>query len=190
MLHEIAHMFGPPEMGWLACSETMANLKVAYAAEKLGVQFGFPPEYGTFVSTWSATGNFSTYRGIFRGTQYRMYEFDKARRNLINGYIKPFAACAFGGSVFDFYIFGLIEEIGWEPYRKAFHSYLDRDFTPAYTYSGERAHTRARDFLDRLVHFSGSPNLLSNGPDNGRLLEVFEVTRTPRNQMVERLNRP
>jgi len=167
MLHEIAHMFAPPAIGWRACPESMANLKVAYVLEKLDARFG-SPEY--------RNGNLQ----LTRGRQYRLREFDKALQNVRKEEIEPFAACCCGGSVFDYYLFGLVEEIGWEPYKKAFHSYLDPHFVPEYRYGGERSHVRAVDFLDRLVHFSGSPHLLSNGPDQGNLLAVYEVTKTPR----------
>jgi len=171
MMHEIAHMFAPPAIGWRACPESMANLKVAYALEKLGAQFG-SPEYRQGHGNLQPT----------RGSQYRMREFNKALENSKKEQINPFADCCCGGSIFDYYLFGLVEEVGWEPYKKAFHSYLDPDFVPAYTYRGVRSHTRAIDFLDRLVHFSGSPDLLTNGPDKGSLLEVYEVTKVPRRQ--------
>ena len=169
LLHEIGHMFAPPTIGWRANAETFANLKVAYALETLNARFG--------VLGVNARGNRT--RGTqFRGNQYRTYEFNMAVQKFRRNEMTSFAYCSCQtGSAFDFYIYGLVDRVGWETYKKAFHSYQDPAFVSEYAYSGERVHVQARDFIDRLAFFSGKPDVLSSLPDRGALLdEHFPVT--------------
>jgi hypothetical protein len=94
-------------------------------------------------------------------------------------------------TVHGFYLNGLVLRIGYEPFRKAFHSYYDDSFKPTYTYSfsgsGQsqvmrRMRENALELLDRIVYFSGQPNILETFPDRGALLERFEVARIPISQ--------
>ena len=169
LLHEMGHMFAPPTIGWRANAESLANLKVAYALETLNAQFGSPGINARGTRT----------RGTqFRGNQYRMYEYNTAMQKFRRNEMTSFANCSCQtGSVFDFYIYGLVDKVGWETYKKAFHSYQDPTFVSEFVYSGERLNIQARDFIDRLVHFSGKPDVLSSLPDGGKLLdEHFPVT--------------
>ena len=94
-------------------------------------------------------------------------------------------------TVHGFYLNGLVLRVGYEPFRKAFHSYNDDSFKPTHTYSStyrytgyqnqvmQSLHVNALELLYRVAYFSGQPNILETFPDEGTLLERFKVTRTP-----------
>jgi len=167
MMHEIGHIFtgtsrGKPATWQPADVETAANLLVYYALENCGFRIG----------------------NSGAPTRLRQAYVREALRNLQDDNIKAFPTCSCGGSAYDLYLCGLVDEVGWETLRKTIHSYHDGSFTPIKRYEPDREkeqtamHVRAHEFFDRLVHFHGNANVLSKGPDEGALLDKFFTVKT------------
>lgn len=86
-------------------------------------------------------------------------------------------------SVTDFYLLGLLDKVGYEPLKKAIHSYNDKNFKPTHKYTSPQTRGRmpeaiALELIERVAHFSGVPNILQSLPDRGALLKRFNVTKT------------
>jgi hypothetical protein len=95
-----------------------------------------------------------------------------------NGTLAMFSMHSGETSAYRFYLFGLVERVGWDTYKKAIHSYNGAG-GPEYDI------TSARDFLDRLEYFSGKPGVLRTLPDRGKLLDEHfnvEITEKPYTQ--------
>ena len=169
MMHEIGHVFtgssrGKPETWRHADVETAANFLVYYALENCGFRF-------------SGSGS---------PLQQRQAYIQEALKNLKNENIHAFPTCSCGGSAYDLYLCGLVDEVGWETLRKTIQSYHDGTYTPTKRYEPDREkeqtamHVRAHEFFDRLAHFHGDAQVLRKGPDEGALLDqYFTVKTTP-----------
>ena len=200
--HEMAHIFAQNKQ-WEISQETTAEFIKAYVLESLAAHFG------VLEFRHGATTNTFNTMAFTRGSQHRKRGFDIAYRGFRNNTLSPISP-SYGNhnSVHAFYLFGLVDVVGWEPYRQAFRSYLpESGFIPRYIYRGPqggRAPTReaARDLFDRIAHFhevartSNDPavlrtvppnarnityeQVLRSLPDRGRLLEThLNVTKTP-----------
>lgn len=167
MMHEIGHVFtgssrGKPETWRHADVETSANFLVYYALENCGVRIG-------------NAGSPSRLRQAY---------IQEALKNLKNESINAFPTCSCGGSAYDLYMCGLVDEVGWETLKKTIQSYHDGAYTPTKRYEPDREkaqtamHARAHEFFDRLVHFHGDAQVLRKGPDEGSLLDKFFTVRT------------
>jgi len=171
MSHEIMHIFASDRL-WEAEAESFAHLGEAYFIGKSNIVFDKK------VNIWPLT----TLQG----------EFDKAQENF-----KSERLCKFSyenGTALDYYLFGLVGKVGWETYKKVFRSYADGSYTPKnygkyeITPSHEERYykapdkvIRARDFFDRVAHFSGDPNVLRSLPDKGRILDLHFSPRVVQN---------
>jgi hypothetical protein len=165
MIHEMGHIFASQKT-WVAEEETIANFLTMYALEKGGFWYGMPkPTPHPAVL------------GLMKGKEYRAYISQKAWERYQKNTIRPFISKQdYAGShgydsVYDFYLVGLVEVAGWDAIKKAIRSYNDDSYKPQYTYQGDLQKVRAREFFDRIVHFSGKPNVLRSLPDRGALLD-------------------
>ena len=169
LMHEIGHVFtftsrGKPETWRPADIETAANFLVYYALENCGVRI-------------SNSGSPSRLRQTY---------VQESLTNWQNENIVAFPTCSCGGSAYDLYLCGLVDEVGWETMRKTIHSYHDGSYTPTKRYEPDREkeqtamHALAHEFFDRLVHFHGDAQVLRKGTDEGALLDrYFTVKTTP-----------
>ena len=169
MMHEIWHIFtgssrGKPATWRPADEETAANFLVYYALENCGVRI-------------SNSGSPSRLRQAY---------VQEALKNLQNESISAFPSCSCGGSAYDLYMCGLVDQLGWEMLRQTIQSYHDGTYTPNKRYEPDREkeqtamHVRAHEFFDRLAHFHGDAQILRTGPDEGALLDkYFTVKTTP-----------
>ena len=168
--HEIAHIFTPHNYGWSANDrESIADFFACYAKETMRL------------------GKFEL--------RYR-----ESRRNFRTDKIETFRGRhEHNGCAFEFYLYGLVDKVGWETYKKAIRSYNDNNFIPnmyeeipklepsateeeKQSYAKRKAIVSARDFLDRVEHFSGKPDVLRSLSDKGALLdEHFNVKVTQQN---------
>jgi len=167
MMHEIGHIFtgtsrGKPETWRPADVETAANLLVYYALENCGFRI-------------SNSGSPARLRRAY---------VQEALRNLQDDSISAFPTCSCGGSAYDLYLCGLVDEVGWETLRKTIHSYHDGTYTPTKRYEPDREkkqtarHVLVHEFLDRLAHFHGDADVLRKGPDEGALFDKFFTVKT------------
>jgi hypothetical protein len=105
-MHEVGHIFtgtsrGKPETWRPADIETAANLLVYYALENCEFRVG-------------NSGSPSRLRQAY---------VREALRNLQDDSIKAFPTCSCGGSAYDLYLCGLVDEVGWETLKKTIQSY-------------------------------------------------------------------
>ena len=169
MMHEIGHIFThtsrrKPETWRQADGETAANLLVYYALENCGFRVG-------------NSGSSSRLRQAY---------ILEALKNFQNDSIVAFPTCSCGGSAYDLYMCGLVDEVGWETFKKTIQSYHNGTYTPTQRYEPDREkeqtamHVLAHEFFDRLAHFHGDTQVLRKGPDEGALLDkYFTVKTTP-----------
>ena len=171
MMHELAHIFAFGR-AWEADAENITEILVSYAMETThGVQYGTPGKRGFHLQKTVGTGHRS-----------RLY--NHALDNLKANKIEAFGANGSRGTSFDIYIHGLVDKVGWDTYKQVFRSYDDKDFKPNIYRPkvSSRAVIRARDFFDRIEHFSGKPGVLRTLPDRGTLLDKhFNAQVTERN---------
>ncbi|MCL2005376.1 MAG: hypothetical protein FWG73_04340 [Planctomycetaceae bacterium] len=149
-MHEIAHVFENRQI-WSVDAETFAELLISFGMENAGVQYANPR--GT----------------IIRGDAHRKNGYNDALGAFWRGGIPAFSRSSYESSAFRLYLFGLVDRVGWDTFRKVFHSYAG-ERSPSRNRSVQRVE-RARDFLDRIEYFSGRPGVLRSLPDNGRLLD-------------------
>jgi hypothetical protein len=172
VLHEISHKFDYEDainaFYWKAEGESFANFKVAYMLDNVGMK--------------ARRGN-----DIFDAAQYRAHWFNQADERRRSEVIQPFAKD--GGtthSALDFYLYGLVEQVGWNPIKQTFRSYNNSNFQneyhfahPAIDWRGATQLEKSREFFERIKHFSNRPNILTSLPDNGILLnQHFNVEPT------------
>jgi len=177
LMHEIAHIFNARNR-WDIDQEGIVDLLIAYAMEhNKGLQYGGVVR-GTDIHWHKTVGNQHRQRRVQRA-------LDNARANKI----APFNSGRTASSVHDLYVLGLVDKVGWDVYKQVFRSYNDKDFKPN-TYArddSDNAFNRiarplTRDFLDRIEHFSGKPDVLRSLPDKGELLDKhFNVEVLVRN---------
>lgn len=167
MIHEMSHVFANG-MPWLAEYESLANVMMAYVLETAGIRYG-------------AASN------PVAGAQHRLREFAEAQEKFEEAQekkgrnVKMRAFAYEDGTVYDYYLLGLVDKVGWGAYKKAFRSYHDGSYAPknygekartkAFDYKGADKKVIARDFLDRLEYFSGKSGVLKSLPDKGELLK-------------------
>lgn len=164
LMHELAHTF-TNNRGWDAgfrCDESMAELMISYALEhNKGATLG--------------SGN-DLYTPHVAGNQHRMLHCRAAYENFISGDIKTFSRQGREGTVHAFYLQGLVEKVGWEPYRKAFRSYQDESYESEHIFKGASSGRFVLRFLERVARNCDNPDaVLKSLPDNGSLLETFGV---------------
>jgi len=165
--HEIAHVFSIGRE-WEIHPEDIVELLVSYAMEKTGFHYGV-----------SSAGSLVQYERLTTsGAQHRRQQYDKAIANMRSARPNP---SRYGPE--SVYLLGLVDEVGWDTYKKVFRSYPDnRRGTPVYTrfMSDEQKVLRARDFFDRVERVSGKPGVLRSLADKGEILDkYFTVATTP-----------
>ena len=164
IMHEMAHVFSSGNK-WNTDYESTVNLITTYALEtNREIQYGSPSERGVYLQ--KTVGN----QQRLRNYQRTVDEFKKT------GNMKAFGGT---GDAYELYLLGLVDKVGWDVYKQTFRSYDDKNFVPN-VYAKESRYVRARDFLDRIEHFSGKPDILRSLPDKGSLLDrhfTFEVVQ-------------
>ena len=133
---------------------------------------------------WEALGQ----KAKAQGAHYRLLK--RAHDNNRKGVISTnYNLHSQAGAVSDIYVIEMFGKVGYEPFKKALHSYHDESYPPQYTYttlprpaagyngSGPGTDKQIVEFLDRVVYFSGKPNILNTLSDNGELLKKFLVIR-------------
>ncbi|MCL2104050.1 MAG: hypothetical protein FWH21_03195 [Kiritimatiellaeota bacterium] len=160
MIHELGHIFAN-NRPWEAEPESWANLMVAYVLETAGIRYD------------EADARTQYRQRMFNEAQEK---FEKARKVEVFAYED--------GTAYDYYLFGLVDKVGWEAYRKAFRSYYDGSYTlkkykvyqqsDRHNYKGDDKKVCARDFLDRIAYCSGQgEGVLRSLPDKGLLLDRY-----------------
>jgi len=157
-MHEIGHTFELwTVMG--ADSETWTEFLITYAIEQAGPQIGFPNRTG-----------------------HRQNRYNQSLRKLKEDSFPMFSLDSEAPSAYRFYLFGLVDKVGWDTYKKAIRSYDGSENNYLARSSNrnlsavELNRKRARDFFDRIEYFSGKPGVLRTLPDQGKLLdEHFNV---------------
>ena len=176
-MHEMAHLFATKAL-WNLETESVADLLVSYPMETIPwAQYGGG-------DTKAINPNFVKTVGI----QHRQRRYQSALNNFNANKIQRFNE-AYGGAVYDMYLYGLIDKVGWDTYKKVYRSYDDKGFKPniykGSTFNGdvlEQKTARVRDLFDRIEHFSGKPGVLRTLPDRGALLDRhFNVQVLERN---------
>ena len=180
MIHEIAHFFSYREP-WDAESESIVNVLMAYVLENTNLWYGLPDGLSSRIS--SADAYFTD--PLTKGKQLRVRTYSAPLRRFESNTIEPFHTIVpfqsykFNGA-YDLYLLGLVEMAGWDAIKKGIRSYYDPSYKPRYIYQGDQKHVRARDFFDRIAHFSERPDVLQSLPDKGSLLDkCFPVTIIP-----------
>ena len=153
IMHEMAHIFSSGNR-WNVDYESTVDLIMSYAMETNPMlYYGRPPQN---------MSNFNKVAGNQHRHRFIQHAVDKFKNNRINAF-------GGGGDAYSFYTLGLVDKIGWDTYKQVFRSYDDPGFEPN-IYANELRPARARDFFDRIEHFSGKPDVLRSLPDNGALL--------------------
>ena len=149
-MHEIAHVFESRQI-WSVDEETFAELLISFGMENAGFQYA--NRRGT----------------IIRGNTHRKNGYNDALGSFWRNSLPAFSRSSYESSAFRLYLFGLVDRVGWDTFRKVFHSYAG-ERSPSRNRSVQRVE-RARDFLDRIEYFSGRPGILRSLPDHGKLLD-------------------
>ena len=169
MIHEMAHIFADNKR-WEAESESIANFLTMYALENAGFWYGMPSPRPPNIKV------------LTRGKELRTRTYKKLLESFQKNKIKPFQSDYEYDSVYDAYLMGLVEIVGWNTIKKAIRSYNDTNYVPKRKYQGDPKIVASREFFDRIEHFSGQKNVLRSGPDRGSLLDqYFPVKITPIN---------
>ena len=157
LMHEMAHVFENKyrdRVKWSTSTETFAELLVAYGAEKFAVQYG---------------------NNVFRREEYRQKRYNESLEGFKRGNLPKWSVNGYSPSVHRMYLFGLLDKVGWDTYKKVFRSYgpAPNIMAPREPHVPVTVYTelRDRDFFDRLEYFSGKPGVLRTLPDRGRLLD-------------------
>ena len=158
--HELAHIYADAYR-WEVENESTAELLVSYALENIpNMRLGVP-------------GMGAAYTPV-SGRQLRQQKLNEAQKNFRAGTIKDFANHHTGGCAYDYYLFGLVDVVGWDVYKKAVHSYLtDGLRLRVNQLRGDARRPAARDFFNRLEYFSEKPGVLRSLPDKGQILDKF-----------------
>ena len=119
------------------------------------------------------------YNNEYSGEQYREKAFNYAQEIYDSNQMKE-SSYGYPGSAFEYYLLGFVDKVGWEPYKKAFKSYDDKStsYKPKSYNNTNKDMLTARDFFDRVEHFSGQENLLKSLKDEGSFFKVTEVKNT------------
>ena len=165
MMHELGHTFSFGRE-WDVAAETSACFMPCYGLENAGMWWGMreTPSYCSGIQ--ERKQKFSEALAAFQRNSRTMETFHSARSTDF-------------GTVWDFYPYGLVYNVGWRPYEKAFQSY--RDNPPQYAdniVGEERRKAQAREFLERIAKFSGKPNVLRSLPDKGELFDKHFTSYT------------
>ena len=161
MMHELAHAFGRGP--WVADSEVVADFLVYYALENCGFHTGGRDDrYTRFHTIRSNSQNVvAAFSGLGKNPH-------KNRRN----------------NAYGLYMYGLVDVVGWETFRKTIHSYHNGTYTPTRKYEPDKEkgqtanHARAHEFFDRVAHIFGDAAVLRIGPDRGALLHKYFTVNT------------
>jgi len=157
-MHELGHVFANSRK-WEIDIEVITELLVSYFMETiLEAQYGAPGK-----------------SGVTLGARHRQRMYNRSLDDLRAGRIEAFDR----GGVFQLYIHGLVDKVGWDTYKQVFRSYSDENFTPnKYEITWDKnghfiGNPNARDFFDRIEYFSGKPGVLRTLPDKGALLDKY-----------------
>ena len=152
LMHELAHCFTMGTRRFTYDAEAICDLLTAYVLENTaGARMGTP----------GGRGNDE----LMIGNRFRKQLLD---RILIRIRTNPNSLSVFSGSAnatsaSNYLALGPVDLVGWEPYKQVFRSYNDATYTHPVQYTGGDARTlRAREFFDRLAHFSGKPDLMAS----------------------------
>lgn len=151
MAHELGHTFTFGTKYYVndATSEPLANLFRAYALEQSDIMDDKNKQ------------------------KYRKKRYEQMGK--INfGSLPPYSKKSYDHSALEFYFFGLVEEVGWEPFKKTFRSYnIGANPTGKIYKSKYRGTAQMNDFLKRVEHFSGKQDVLESLPDKGRYYKAY-----------------
>jgi len=168
MMHELGHIFAR------ASGESTANFFMAYALEHIEA-----PPGAWFLDIQNA----ATLGKKLTGPEFRQ---DKTASVLqthkTRGTRMPKTANSHEDSIHDLILFGLFEKAGgWQTYEKVFQSYAPNStYTPPRKFTGQNADNIILcDLLDRIVHFSNDPKLLSDFPPALLASLTTGITATP-----------
>ena len=154
IMHELAHVFAYAT-NWEVNPESVVPLLMAYAYETVPeAQIGSTP-----------------------GNKSRISRFEAALDNFRKNKIVAFALddaddSGYGAHAFDFYLLGLVDQVGWDTYKKVIRSYADEPHVTHARFPGGQA-GKARDLFNRIERVSGKPGVLRTLPDKGELLDKF-----------------
>jgi hypothetical protein len=168
LMHEMAHTFSFGNKWKIGQEggESIAELLVAYALEdNKDAWYGIQGVKGPA-------------RELTRGSQHRMRNFGNAVKASDEHRITAFSLNPYKGCAFDFYLQGLVSKVGWDTYKKAFHSYNNGTFDgkSKFDFDGELQAMRAFDLFERIAYFSNNPKtVLYSLPDRGKLLKAFNI---------------
>ncbi|MDR0328202.1 MAG: hypothetical protein LBI05_07910 [Planctomycetaceae bacterium] len=161
MMHEVAHAF-ENRSPWVADSEVAADFLVYYALENGGFRNEREDRYVRF-------------HAIRNHSQNVVAAFSGQGKN-------PHANRT--NNAYGLYMYGIVDVVGWETFRKTIQSYHNGTYTPTRKYEpnkekGQTAmHARAHEFFDRLAYFYGDARVLWIGPDRGTLLNKYFTVNT------------
>jgi len=170
VMHELGHCFASGQK-FTGCSEDIVDLLVSHAVETVpGARIGIPGGSGI----WEPVA----------GSQYRRRFINNMRTAATQNRLPIFSHTGLAHSVYKYLLLILVEDIGWGPYEEAFRSYHDESYNHKWAYIDNtpptvnararntgRWRVRAREFFDRLAHFSGNENLISRHPVVGAMFE-------------------
>ena len=183
-MHEVAHNFTSiiRHPSWFADGEGVADFLVYHAIENCGFRVN-PSMSGP----QNRRASFQRILGAFQN----------------NNNIEPFRAGPSGphanrNNAYEFYMYGLVDVVGWEAFGRAIRSYHNGTYTATKRYDpGERvpnrfggnrisfeseANARAHEFFDRVAHFHDlarqDPVLARSIPAAGRNLTGTQALRS------------
>ena len=177
---------------WCADPVTMTDFLEVYAIEVLGANLGLKDTVRTPSGPFVKLDRYTPGSDILR--KERAKDQLQAYKSGFN--MQPFAEG--NSSVYGLYMYNLVDIVGWDTFKKAFHSYHNDAYKASKEYTtkdGDRYGKEKaifREFFDRIVYFNklSEKQILSQLPDKGKLLNThFDVivvnlsrqtaTRTP-----------
>jgi hypothetical protein len=161
LMHELAHCFTNGGQSFTYDSEAICDLLTCYVLENVaGARMGSPEGRG---DNEKVIGNqlrrqlLDRIRIRFREDQNRIPAFSGGTTRL---------------SASNYFALSPIDAVGWEPYKQVFRSYNDEGYNHEFTYRGGSSGVRrAREFFDRLAHFSGKPDLMASSAMGRQLFD-------------------
>jgi len=159
LLHELAHCFTIGKR-FTYDAEAICDLLTAYALESIrGASVGRPGGVGK--------------HELLVGDQFRKQYLEGIQTRVRQNPNQIPTSTDGGGLSANVYMsLSPVDAVGWEPYKQVFRSYNDENYTHQFRYSGgSSAVRRAREFFDRLAHFSGKPDLMASLPDRGQIFD-------------------
>jgi len=176
LMHELAHCFTNGKR-FTAEPESICDLLMSYVLENV---------QGARIGTSGGGG----VNEPAEGTQFRKRQLDRVIANLRANRLATFSNNPLGGTAYDYALLAPVDVVGWEPYKQVFRSYNNENYAHDFTYSGGDSRARrAREFFDRLAHFSGKPDLMVSSAMGRQLFDRHfgagaGVVATPRGEGI------